>query len=275
MLHIEHSCRGIEHVQRANRLKTIANAVRVPGGARVGDLARATGTSPMTIRRDLAELERQGVLRRTHGGAVSLPTRGSRLPFAVRLGGHLEQKQSIAAATVELIPDGSSVIVDAGTTCSAVAHALAGRDITALALSVPVAAALGERPGARIVTPGGQLDSDELAWSGHRAVREVIDFRADVAVLGVCAWDEAGGLTASSLHDAEVKKALLGSARRTIAVTTPEAIGTSATFTVCPTGQVDTLVTTPLPQEMRAWITVAGVEILEVESPGPSRPGEE
>lgn len=203
------------------------------------------------------------MLRRTHGGAVSLPARGTRLPFALRLDSQVEQKQDIAGAAAALIPDGASVIIDTGTTCTAVAHALAGRDITVLALSVHAAAALGERPGAATITPGGEIDSDELAWVGHRAVREVLDFCADFAILGVCAWDEPNGLTATSMHDADIKKALRTSAHRTIAVTTPDKFGTSATFTACPTDHIDTLVTSALPPEDRLWVTAAGVDIAD------------
>lgn len=250
-------------MQRSNRLKAIINAVRVPGGARVGELARATGTSTMTIRRDLVELERQGMLRRTHGGAVSLPARGTRLPFAMRLDSNVGQKQKIAEHTSTLIPDGASVIIDTGTTCTAVAHALTGRDVTVLALSVHAAAALGECPGTRIVTPGGQLDADELTWTGHRAIREIRDFRADYVVLGVCAWDEAAGLTATSLHDADLKRALIDSAQHVIAVATADKIGTSATFAACPTDHIHTLVTRDLSHEAKAWVTVAGVDVID------------
>lgn len=250
-------------MQRSTRLKTIINAVQVPGGARVAELARATSASAMTIRRDLADLERQGVLRRTHGGAVSLPARGTRLPFAARIDSYLDQKQAIAALAANAVPDGSSLIIDSGTTCTAVARALAGRDITALALSVHIAAALGVCPGVRIITPGGGLDSDELSWVGHRAVRDVLDFRADIAILGVCAWDENSGMTATALHDAEMKRALLASAKRTIAVTTPEKLGTSATFAVCPTDDIDGLVTTHLSRDARLWITASGVDIID------------
>lgn len=249
-------------MQRANRLKTIISATQSPGGVRVADLAEATSTSQMTIRRDLDELERRGVLRRTHGGAVSLPTRGTRLPFAVRLDSNLDEKQAIADAAQGLIPDGASVIVDTGTTCTAVAQALAGRDLTVLALSVHVAAALGECPGVRIVTPGGLLDSDELAWEGHRAVQEVRDFRADFAILGVCAWDETG-MTSTSAHDAEVKKSILEAAGRRLAVATADKIGTSATFRVGAGEQVDTLVTGRLPRDTRPWLRASGIETLE------------
>lgn len=264
-LHDGNSSGEIEHVQRSNRIKAIINAVRNPAGVRVADLAAATGASPMTIRRDLAELERQGVLRRTHGGAVSLPSRGSRLPFSVRLSSHSADKQEIAAQVAGLVPDGASVIIDAGTTCTAVGRALAGRDITVLALSVHVAAALGECPGVRIITPGGQLDREDLAWIGHRAVRDVQDFRADIAIVGVCAWDEAGGVTATALHDAEIKAAALGSASRVVAVATADKFGNSATFSVCLSEAIDTLVTRQVPRETRAWLSAAEVEILDAD----------
>lgn len=217
----------------------------------------------MTIRRDLAELERQGMLRRVHGGAVSVPARGTRLPYGMRMDSDVEQKQSIAAKAASLIPDGASVIIDTGTTCAAVAQALVGRDITALVLSVPAASALGDRPGARIVTPGGELDLDELAWTGHRAVREIREFRADYAVLGVCAWDEEAGLTATSAHDADVKRAIVDSARRVLAVSTADKIGTSATFAACPTDRIHALVIQALPHEATAWLDSAGVDIID------------
>ncbi|MCO1338666.1 hypothetical protein BJH93_07145 [Kocuria polaris] len=250
-------------MQRAIRHKTIINAVRGSSEARIADLARATGASAMTLRRDLDELALQGVLRRTHGGAVALPARGTRLPYSLRLETNTGLKQRIGAAAANLVTDESSVIIDDGTTCTAVARALAGREVTAMALSIHGAAALGERPGTRIVTPGGELNGDELSWTGHRAARDVLDFRADVAILGVCAWDEESGLTASTMQDADFKKAALASARRVIAVTTPEKFGMTATFAVCATGALDTVITSRAPAEARAWLAAAGVELVE------------
>lgn len=217
----------------------------------------------MTIRRDLSELERSGVLRRTHGGAVGLPSRGAYLPYAVRAVSGTAQKRAIGEAAAELVPEGSSVIIDDGTTCAAAAEALAGRSITVLALSVHIAAALGGGPGPRVLTPGGELDPEELSWSGHRAVREIESFRADIALLGVCGWDEESGMTASTVQDADVKRAILSSARTSVALATSEKIGTSATFAVAQAEQVHTLVTDVLSAGHGAWLQAAGVEVIE------------
>lgn len=237
--------------------------LRRAGRVRSADLVRTTGASTMTIRRDLADLEDHGVLRRTHGGAERLPARGTYLPYAVRRESRAEQKRAIGRAAAEFVEDGSSVIIDDGTTCTAAAEALAGRDLTVLALSVPVAAALSGQAGPRVLTPGGELNPEELSWNGHRAVREVQEFHADIAVMGVCGWADATGLTSSTVQDADVKKSILSSAQQVIAVSTEEKIGAAATFAVGPGESVDTVVTDQLDGERRAWLEALGVEVIE------------
>ena len=114
-----------------------------------------------------------------------------------------------------------------------------------------------------MLTPGGELDPEELSWSGHRAVREIESFRADIALLGVCGWDEESGMIASAVQDADVKRAILSSARTSAAPATSEKIGTSATFAVVGTERVHTVVTDTLAPGHRAWLQAAGVEVIE------------
>lgn len=215
----------------------------MPGGAKVVDLAKASGVTTTTIRRDLEQLQKQGIIRRNHGGVIAVPSRGEHLPYSVRLDSYSTEKAAIAEVAASHIPDGSSVIVDDGSTCAAVARTLAGRDLTVLALSIHVASALGALPGARILTPGGALDPDELAWTGASAVDTVRRYRADIAILGICGWQPPDGPTAASLDDADLKRAIIDSASRTIAVTTPDKFERSATFAVCEPAAIDEIVT--------------------------------
>ncbi|MDZ5078335.1 DeoR/GlpR family DNA-binding transcription regulator [Nesterenkonia sp. HG001] len=256
-------------MQRANRHRTIIASVRGGEEVRAADLVRATGASAMTIRRDLSELEQCGLLRRTHGGAVGLPARGMHLPYEVRRESHVEEKRAIGRAAAALIPDGSSVIIDDGTTCTAVAQALAGRDVTVLALSLHIAVVLARDPGAaergtRVLTPGGELNAGELSWSGHRAVRDIEGFRADVGVLGVCGWDEYSGMTASTVQDADVKRAIRSSSREIIAAAGADKLGVSATFAVCATEEIGTVVTGELRLVQRLWLEHSGVDVVTV-----------
>lgn len=174
------------------------------------------------------------------------------------------EKSLIGRAVAELIDDRTSGIIDDGSTCEAVARALSGRDLTALTLSVHGAVALGDRPGSHIVTPGGELDADELSWCGARAVADVSGFYADWAVLGACALDGAHGLTSSRMHDAEMKRAAIRSAQRIIVAALDEKLDLTATFAVAPIEKVDVLVTTSLPTQLRTELTAVGVEVIEV-----------
>lgn len=216
----------------------------------------------MTIRRDLEELAAHGVLRRVHGGAVGAPPRGEHIPYSVRLGTRQAEKLAIARTCADLIPDGASVIIDAGTTCAAVAHEVAGRDITVLPLSIHAAAAVGRIDGTRIVTPSGPLDPQELSWTGARAVQDIEAFQADITVLGTCGWDVERGITSRNSEIAARDRAAIASAVRVIAVTTPEKFETTATFTVCPTTAIDTLVTTAEIGEVAAELETLGVRIV-------------
>ena len=251
-------------MQRANRQEAIISAARQPGGAKVSDLAAAFEVSAMTVRRDLDELQAAGLVRRTHGRVVAASPRGQHVPYALRSNTLREEKARIGERAATLIPAASSVIIDDGSTCEAVARSLSGREMTVLALSLPGAAALSERSGTLILTPGGVLDPEELSWRGARVVQEVGEFLADVAVIGVCALDIEHGVTATSAADAEVKRAVLQTASRVVAVATGDKVGQTGTFRVAVLEMIDALVTTPLPAATAASVRAAGVELIEV-----------
>jgi DeoR/GlpR family transcriptional regulator of sugar metabolism len=218
-----------DHVKRSIRHKSIIHAVSGQREVSVSDLVDLTGASAVTIRRDLVELESHGALSRTHGGARQAFKRGSPLPFSVRLGSAQESKAMLAGVAAGLVEDGESVIIDNGTTCFEVARCLAGRPITALALSLHAAAALASQPGAYVTVPGGPVDTDSLAMTaaGVDAVRNV---RADVAIIGACSASAIHGLTSTTFEDAEVKRAILHAANRVILVADAAKLSRSSTF---------------------------------------------
>jgi DeoR/GlpR family transcriptional regulator of sugar metabolism len=250
-------------VQRSLRHKAIITAVT---GSRTGVSVEAlvglTGVSPITVRRDLAELEALGALRRTHGGAAKAMKRGAPMPFALRIGEDQERKQALARTVAAMVQDDESLILDNGTTCLAVAHELTGRPLTVLALSLHCAAALASAPGARVVVPGGPVETDSLAFLGSQAVDAVRDTRADVAVLGACSASADHGLTATTPEDAQVKRACIASAARTILVATGEKLERTSTFRFARPVQISALVTTPdAPAEILGLFHDAGVDV--------------
>ncbi len=217
-------------MQRPLRHKAIIQAVSSGRTATVDELVRLTGASAVTVRRDLAELAASGAVLRTHGGARRALKRGTPMPFPSRMEVDHERKAALATVAAALIEDDESVVLDNGTTCLAVAHALAGRPLTVLALSLHAASVLAARPGTSVVVPGGPVEPDSLALTGASAVQAVRDVRVDVAVLGACSATPADGLTSTTPEDAELKRACLAVARRRVLVATPDKLERGSTF---------------------------------------------
>lgn len=210
----------------------------------IGDLAELAGTSTVTIRRDLADLAEHGSIRRTRGGAEPAARRGVEYPFGLRQTEHPETKLALARAAAARIRSGDSVLIDNGTTALAVAHELAGRGITALALSLHAAAALARVPGNQVVVPGGTVGSDDLSFTGAGVAEAVSAMRFDVAIIGACAAGPESGLTVASWNDAHVKRAVLGAAQRSILVATADKFTRTAAHRFGTMQDLDTLVTT-------------------------------
>ena len=173
----------------------------------------------MTVRRDLDELARNGLLRRVHGGAVSARGRSYEPAFLSRSTQNQEEKQRIAAAAVELIRNGDSVALDVGTTALEVARQLEGkRDLTVITPSLRVASLLSESQGLRLMLTGGILRPGELSLVGNMAEAAFQQFYVDKLLLGIGGIDLNAGFTEFSLEDALVKKAMLRAAKEIVVI---------------------------------------------------------
>jgi DeoR/GlpR family transcriptional regulator of sugar metabolism len=252
-------------VVRTDRLRQITDAVREAGRVGVAELAGLTGASEMTIRRDLEILADQGVLERYRGGARSLLLRGDEPPFALRAREGLEAKRRIAAEVAGLIADGESVVLDSGTTCLEVAHALEHRRLTVMPLSLHAANALTGAPQLTLLVPGGQPRPGELALTGPLAAASLAALRFDTAVIGCCGLNATNGLTAYDLDDAAVKRAAIASARRVIAVAEAAKLSHTALAFVAPASALHAVVTDETaPHEETDALATAGVTVRKV-----------
>ncbi|WP_406376283.1 DeoR/GlpR family DNA-binding transcription regulator [Streptomyces sp. NBC_00647] len=248
-----------------DRLRQITEAVRQAGRLGVAELAELTGASEMTIRRDLEALAAQGVLERYRGGARSLLLRGEEPPFAMRVHDGLETKRRIATEAARLIADGESVVVDSGTTCLEVAHALKDRRMTVMPLSLHAANALTDAPQLTLLVPGGRPRQGELALTGPLTLASLAALRFDTAVIGCCGLDAVNGLTAYDLDDAAVKRAAIASARRVIAVTEGSKFSHTALAFVTPASALHSVVTDEhAPEDQIEALSAAGVTVRQV-----------
>ncbi|WP_447007354.1 DeoR/GlpR family DNA-binding transcription regulator [Saccharothrix isguenensis] len=230
-------------MKNTDRHRVIVDRLRSGAQVAVAELAAVTGASEMTIRRDLDLLSASGVLRRVHGGAVPLSPAGVEPPFTARAATATATKRAIAAAAVELIRDGETIVLDSGTTAVEVAKLLRGRAVTVMPLSLHAVRELLDAPEVRLLLPGGEPRPGELAMVGPLALASLRALRFDVAVLSPCAYGLEAGLTAHNLADAEVKQQAMAVSGRTIVLADSTKFDHTALAHVCPADRPDVLVT--------------------------------
>ncbi|MBP7002726.1 DeoR/GlpR family DNA-binding transcription regulator [Amaricoccus sp.] len=248
----------------SERLADIERRLTVHGRVVAADLARLYETSEDTVRRDLRALAAQGRCRRVHGGALPpMPARG---PVSVRAGIASAAKAALGEAMARLVEPGSTVFVDAGSTTLACAERMRVA-ATVITHAPAIAAALVENPAVRLVTLGGQVDREVGAATGAGVLAAIETIRPDLLLLGACGVDAEAGITAQSVEDAAVKRALAARAGRVVVAADAGKLGTSAPFAVVDLAAIDVLlIEAGTPAERKARLAATGVALVEVET---------
>jgi DeoR/GlpR family transcriptional regulator of sugar metabolism len=230
----------------SQRRSTIVALVEESGAVRVSDLVDQLGVSDMTVRRDIEQLAREGLVERVHGGALAVGGRSTEEPgFTAKSALMTPQKRAIAAAAAALVEPGSSIGISAGTTTYEFARAVRGvPDLTVVTNSIPVAQLLHESgtPGQTVVLTGGvRTPSDALV--GPVAVGALRMLHVDRLFLGVHGMDARAGLTTPNLVEAETNRAMIESSRRLCVLADHTKWGTIGLSTIVELAEVDQLVT--------------------------------
>lgn len=195
----------------------IARQARAAGRVDVAELAVALDVSLETVRRDLTALERSGVLRRVHGGAIPAELMRHEPALAVRAAEHTGEKRRVAAAALGELEGASTVLIDAGSTTAMLAELLpVGRDLVVVTNSVPIAMSLATRADLTLHLLGGRVRQRTLATVDAAALASLADLCVDVAFLGTNGVSVARGFTTADPAEAAVKRAMVGAARRAV-----------------------------------------------------------
>lgn len=249
------------------RQRAIATLATSRGNLLVNDLAIEFGVTSETVRRDLAVLEREGKVRRVHGGAVA-PDDLTVVEAGVTEREFIRaaQKERIARAAAELVPPrGGSLLLDAGTTTGRMIGLLpVDRDLVVVTNSVPIAARLATTTGVRLVMVGGQVRGVTQAAVGAIAVRTLQQLRVDVAFLGTNAISATRGLTTPDPDEGAVKRAMIDSARRAVVLADSSKLGAELLVRFGELDVVDTLITDDdADPDTVAGLEKAGVEVIQ------------
>jgi DeoR family transcriptional regulator, fructose operon transcriptional repressor len=253
-------------VYAEERQQAIAGLVADRGRVAVTALAEEFGVTTETVRRDLAALERSGMLRRVHGGAVPA---GSltyvETALGERHGTRSEQKRKIAAAVLDLLPgpDGS-LLLDGGSSTAALAELLpGGRRLLVVTSSVPIAARLASDPGLELHVLGGRVRGITQCAVGAPALATLADLRVDVTFLGANGVTPDHGFTTPDDAEAAVKRAMIRAGQKVVVLADSSKLGREHLVRFAAPSDVDVLVTDADadPSDL-ARLEDAGVEVV-------------
>ncbi|WP_411106775.1 DeoR/GlpR family DNA-binding transcription regulator [Streptomyces sp. cmx-4-9] len=248
------------------RQQEILRLAREAGRVEVLSLADRFQVTAETVRRDLTALDRAGLVRRVHGGAIPAGRLDFEPDLTEREGTAADEKGRIAAAALTQLPDGGSIVLDAGSTVARLAAGIPpDTALTVVTHALPVAARLAGHTGIELHLVGGRVRHRTRAAVDAWALRAYAEIRADVLFLAVNGFCPDRGLSTPDLAEAAVKRAAIGAARRVVLLADSAKAGREHFARFASFTEVDLLITdTGLAPEQQAAIEAAGTEVVLV-----------
>jgi DeoR/GlpR family transcriptional regulator of sugar metabolism len=264
--------RGTENPDRQQaRFTAILTALQKSGSVSVEALSNDLQVSHVTVRRDLDSLESQGLLRRKHGGAVSIeplfyePFRNDR-SFQAQVEKLADEKRRIGRAAAGLIKKGDIIALTPGTTTTEVVRGLPlNHDITVVTSTVNVAMELSKRKDLDVYVTGGHLHGDWFSLVGPAAAQSLSRVMIHVLFVGADGIDAKSGVSCYDPEEAQLNAAMVKHARKKVAVVDHSKFGIVAGWRICSTDEIDVLVTdSASTDEMIAPFEAAHIEVIRV-----------
>ncbi|AML58444.1 hypothetical protein AXX16_2747 [Serratia rubidaea] len=215
----------------SQRKKLILEKLAREGQVLAKQLSEMFGLSEDTIRRDLRELDSEGLLQRVHGGA--LPVSPAIAPFAERNQQESGAKRAIARAAAAMILPGQVAIVDGGTTSAELVKQLPlSLQATIVTHSPSVAVGLVDHPQIEVILIGGRLYKHSIVTVGAAAVEAMSHIRADLYFMGVTGVHPSAGLSTGDLEEAYIKRALAARAAETVVLASAAKLNTASQYAI-------------------------------------------
>jgi DeoR family transcriptional regulator of aga operon/DeoR family fructose operon transcriptional repressor len=258
------------------RQEYIARIVEEHGRARVADLAARFAVSHVTIRKDLATLEQQRRLVRTHGGAVAVG-RGAERAFDVRERIQRAEKDAIGREGAAMVVDGESIALDASTTALALARHLKARGswlhLTVITNGLRIASELAGHPGITVAMPAGFVRWEALSLVGPLGAGLFEKVNVQKAFMGAAGFAIDAGLSDATEEEAQIKRLMVEGASEVVGLVDHTKWGRTAFATFCRTPDLTSVVTDiEASAAMVAELRRSGVDVRQVEPIEP-RPG--
>jgi DeoR/GlpR family transcriptional regulator of sugar metabolism len=250
----------------SDRRDAINQIIQSRGEIRLSELETIyPDISAMTLRRDLENLERQGIIVRTRGGAKSIAHLSmlKEAAYPQRQVTFTEAKQIIAQKAISLIAAGQSIYIDSGTTCTIFAQQIPDINLFVLTPAPITAIELVKNPSIKINLTGGHLNRETMTLTGFNAQEHVRGLNIDLAFIGTGAFSLSNGFTCGDYYEAELKKLIIRKAQKVIVLMDKSKLNYSMPYTFARLNQINMLITDAiLPEDVRRAATQSKVTIL-------------
>jgi len=255
----------------AVRLQAILNLARSNGVVSVDDLTERFNVTPQTVRKDLNQLCEEGTLLRTHGGA-RIASNIENVAYEARRVLAGDEKRAIGQTVARMIPNGSSLFMNIGTTTESCAQALLQhRDLMVITNNINVASILRPCEANKVIIASGEVRSSDGGIVGESAVDFIGQFKVDYAIIGVSGLDADGALLDFDYREVKVSQAIIDNARHVILVADLTKHDRVAPVRIGHMSQIDSFVTDVCPSdEYRSMLASHDVAFIETHKTEPA-----
>jgi len=249
-----------------SRRAKILDEIESKGQVSVVGLSQAFNVSEVTIRNDLAQLERQSMLIRARGGAIKIKLHniGLDTPLSDKMKVHFKEKQRIGQAAAKLIAEGDTIILDSGTTTAEIAKNLGAlKDLTIITNAINIVTILYELYDFNVFVPGGFLRKKSLSLVGVIAEESINRYYCDKLFLGVDGIDKVHGLSTPNVEEAHMNRMMIDIAKKVIVVCDSSKFFHRRFASIAPISKIDILVTdSGISSQNKLMLEQAGVEVI-------------
>jgi DeoR/GlpR family transcriptional regulator of sugar metabolism len=261
---------------RTERMQRILELLETREALHVSELASEFAVSEVTVRHDLTELSRQGLVGRVRGGVRALQRGQSELAFDVRLRLQSPEKRAIARAAAAMVGDGESVALDSSTTAYYLALELRKkREIVVVTNGLLIAVALADSPGVNVLVTGGMFRLPAMSVVGDPAGDVLRGTRIDIGFLGARGISLERGLLDLNPEEVQIKREMVAACERVVGIFDKSKWHRSALLSFAPADRVDAIVTdSGAPEPLVAAWREHGVEVVAAEPDVSARPPE-
>lgn len=226
------------------RRNAILSKLYLDGKVIVSELSAEFDVTEETIRRDLEKLDKEGLVKKTYGGAVLVQNFSTDLPHSVRKRANVEAKQTIAEKISHMISDGDCIMIDSSSTVLYLLPFIKNlKNITLITNSVEALIELSDKDDWNIFSTGGKLKRGSLSLVGPSSEKMIRGFHVDYAICSAKGIDLNMGITDSNEKDSEIKQEIFDSAEHKVLAVDSTKFDKISLIKVCDITNVDTIVT--------------------------------